>query len=88
MPLNIRNNMTFYKFTVKNNETHEEEEHERECYFSGVDDFEEKMKHKRQSLCQAIDVFIEQGPIISKSETVAGGGKNCEVYSKPKDTIG
>ena len=60
----------------------------RECYFSDVDDFEEKMKHKRRSLCHAIDVFIEEGPLTSMSETIPGGGKDCELESKTKMSIG
>ena len=79
MPLTNWNNLTYYMYTVKNNETQEEEERKRQCYFSGVDDFEEKMKHKRQSLCHAIEIFIEEGPMTSMSETIRGGRKNCEI---------
>ena len=87
MNLVERNNATYYQYTVKNNKTHEEEQRERICYFSGVDDFEEKMKHKRLSLCQAIDVFIEEGPLLTTSETIQGGIKNCEIDLNQKNNI-
>ena len=72
---------------MKNNETHEEEQRERICYFSGVDDFEEKMKYKRSSLCDAIKRFIAEGPLLTTSETIPGGNKDCEIDSNEKNTM-
>ena len=88
MPLTVRNNMTYYYYTIKNNETRDEMTGERRCYFSGADDFEGKMRHKRHSLCHAIDIYIEEGPFAYKSETIPGGIASCEVDNELKFTIG